>query len=216
MNFTSIDPLRSQSIPKALVSISDRKADDITPVAIGATNTTIEGFGASLQPFQKLDDAFKREIGFSPDIGVRQVTPQQCPAITFLARLRDGAARAPRIDIDKTRMRSGETVSGSIERFGNRHVELIAVQPNGQILSRPLRDGIDAKTFNLSLSLDQNFKQDSVPILLLAIVSGRKLAALDADKLTQTAAQLFPAVIAEAAATKQPVSVAARYFRVER
>jgi serine/threonine protein kinase len=220
-------PAPSSSTPPASSSTPDRirryveqydggECFFITPVAIGATNTTIEGFGASLQPFQKLDDAFKREIGFSPDIGVRQVTQQQCAAITFLARLRDGAARAPRIDIDKTRVRSGETVTGTIERFGNRNVELIAVQPNGHILSRPLRDGIDAKNFNLSLSLDQNFKQDSVPILLLAIVSPRKLAALDADKLTRTAAELFPAVLAEAAATKQPISVAARYYRVER
>ena len=151
----------------------------ITPIAIGASHTTIEGFGASLQPFHKLDDAFKREIGFAADIGVRQVTPQQCPAITFLAGLRDGAARAPRIDIDKTRVRSGETLSGTIERYGNRNVELIAVQPSGQVLGRPLRDGIDAKTFSLSLSLGQDVKQDSVPVLLLAIVSERKLKALD-------------------------------------
>ena len=190
----------------------------ITPIAIGASHTTIEGFGASVQPFHKLDDAFKREIGFAADIGVRQITPQQCPAITFLAGLRDGAARAPRIDIDKTRVRSGETLSGTIERYGNRNVELIAVQPSGQVLGRPLRDGIDAKTFSLSLSLGQDVKQDSVPVLLLAIVSERKLKALDltSAKAIPTATELFPAIQAEVTATKEPISVAARYYRVER
>ena len=56
----------------------------VAPVAIGEAKAAIEGYGASVQPFHGLDEAFKRDIGFSADIGVRQVTPQQCPAITLL------------------------------------------------------------------------------------------------------------------------------------
>ena len=58
-------------------------------------------------------------------------------------------------------------------------------------------------------------KQDSVPILLLAIASARKLTALDLTA-GKTAAELFPAVLAEATVTKESISAAARYYRVER
>ena len=185
----------------------------ITPVAIGASHATIEGFGTSMQPFHKLDDAFKREIGFAADIGVRQVTPQQCAAITFLARLRNAPGRAPRIDIDKTHVRSGEALSGTIDRYGSRTIELLLVADTGAVhnVSHFLKDGVDAKTFTLQLQADGV----SMPQLLLATASPRSFNSLRPSPQV-AATQFFPAVLSEAARTKDALSVAARYFRSER
>ena len=105
----------------------------VTPVAMGKSNATIEGLGASVRPFENLDQAFKRENGFEADISIRQVTERQCPAITFLGRVRAERARAPRLDIDKVSLRSGETLTGMVDRFGSRNVELLLVSDGGTV-----------------------------------------------------------------------------------
>ena len=188
----------------------------IVPIAIGEKHAAIEGLGASLQPFNKFDDAFKRDIGFSPDIGLRQVTQQQCPAVTFLGRLKQDRTRAPRLGIDKVRIKGGDVISGTIDRFGSRNVELLLVADNGTVqnVSNLLKPGIDAKTFNIGLQASGD-ATGSQPQLLLAVATAQPLAAL---RPAQPAAgqQLFPAVLEEASRTRQTLSVDAKYFRLER
>ena len=58
----------------------------ILPVAISSNAAVIEGFGASTAPFDALDKAFKRDLGFEASIGARLVTQAQCPAIKFLGQ----------------------------------------------------------------------------------------------------------------------------------
>src|SRR5262245_11028771 len=45
----------------------------VTPLAIGETAATLEGFGASTRPFEALDLAFRGGQGVGPSIGWRQV-----------------------------------------------------------------------------------------------------------------------------------------------
>src|SRR5262249_29921983 len=123
----------------------------VAPVAIGEPAAALEGFGATTQPFERLDRSFIRDIGFEAQIGVRQITQPQCPAVTFLGRLRAERARAPRLQINTTTVRSGETLNGTIENFGARHVELLLVSDTGQVqnISYLLKEGTDAKTFSI-------------------------------------------------------------------
>ena len=60
-------------------------------------------------------------------IGVRQVTQAQCPAIKFLSQLGLNQARAPRINLAAVEVKNGDTLSGTIENFANRVVELLLV-----------------------------------------------------------------------------------------
>jgi hypothetical protein len=187
----------------------------ITPVAISGTSAVIEGLGASLQPFDRLDDAFKRDNGFEADIGIRQVTNAQCPAVSFLARLRETRAMAPRLEIDKLNLGSGETLSGSVGRFGSENVELLLVSDDGSVqnISRLLKAGPDSKMFSVAIA-QQAGVSGSQPELLLAITSAAPLRALRPD--TSVAAdEFFRAVLAEAARSGEPLAAAARYFRLE-
>jgi serine/threonine-protein kinase len=188
----------------------------VTPIAVGEQRVTIEGLGAALQPFHGLDEAFQREIGFSPDIGVRQVTPPQCPAITLLGRLREDRARAPRLDLDKVALRSGETLSGTVERFGSRHIELLLVTDRGTVqnVSNLLKPGIDAKSFSIGLQQRPD-ATGSLPQLLVVVASPRPLQTLQSGQ-PAGADQLFPALLSEATRSGQTLGVTARYFRLDR
>ncbi len=188
----------------------------IVPVAIGEKRAAIEGYGAAVQPFNRLDEAFKRDIGFSADIGVRQVAQPQCPAITFLAQLRHERGRAPRLDLDKVRLRSGEVVNGTVERFGSRNVALLLVSDTGTVqnVSSLLKQAIDAKTFSIGMQ-HRGDTAVSLPQLLVVVTSTQPLRVLQ-NTQPVGADQLFPALLKEAADAKQELGVTARYFRLER
>ena len=188
----------------------------VTPIAIGENRATIEGLGASAQPFSNLDTAFKRDNGFEADISVRQVTPPQCPAVTFLGRLRDERARAPRLELDSVSLRNGDSLSGLVDRFGSRNIELLLVSDAGTVrnVSQLMKPGTDAKTFNITIQ-DGQGAPGSQPQLLVAIASVRPLDLLRAaDRVA--ADQFFPAVLNEAQRSGQSLGVTARYFKVER
>jgi serine/threonine-protein kinase len=187
----------------------------VTPVAIGESKAAVEGFGASLQPFYGLDEAFKRDNGFAADIGVRQVTAPQCPAVTFLGRLREDRARAPRLDLEKLSLRSGETLSGTVDRVGSRNVELLLVSDGGMVqnLSSLLKPGTDAKSFSIGMQ-QRDGVTGSQPQLLVAVTSAQALRGLRPGRPV-AAAEFFPAALSEAERSGQTLRATARYFKLE-
>lgn len=182
----------------------------ITPVAVRGTDVKLEGFGVSTQPFEVMDDAFQKQFGFSPDIGVRQVTPQQCPAVNFLARLPDAPTRPPRIDIDKIRLTGQDTMNGSVDRYGNRDIQVFLVDSRGAISPVALKDGIDAKTFTVKMAPAAG---QSEPVLLMAVAGGPALRSL---RFNRPADEFFNDVLKGAGSNSGAVNVAVRYFRLER
>jgi len=186
----------------------------VAPVAIGEAAAALEGFGASTRPFDALDAAFRRAQGFEASIGVRQVTEAQCPAITFLRRMHRGDARPPRLQIDSVRVENGETLTGTVEDIAGRNVELLLVSDGGTVqnVSNLLKPAIDAKAFNIGMR--RAGLSGSQPQLLLAVATAQPLQALHPAGALD-AARFFPAVIAEAETSRQIVSVAARYFKLE-
>jgi serine/threonine-protein kinase len=187
----------------------------IAPVAIGGTAAALEGFGASTKPFEALDRAFQRDIGFEASIGIRQVTQPQCPAITFLGKLRGERARAPRIQIASTSVRNGEVLNGTIDNFGVRHVELLLVTDTGlvQNVSYVLKDGTGAKTFGLGIQ--RKDAPGGQPQLLIAVASPRVMDTLRPPQPMQ-AEQFFLLALSEAARAGVTLSASARYFKLDR
>ncbi len=185
-----------------------------TPISVGEAAARIEGYGASLKPFEALDSDFKNTNGFEAEIGVRQVTARQCPAVTFLGRLRAQHGSAPQLDIGQTSLRSGEVLTGTVNGFGDRNVELVLVSDDGSVnnLTALLKTTRDGKSFSLRMQLDN--PNAAQPQLLMAIVSARPLAALQIDRPLD-GAQVFPAVLAEAARSGLAVAAAARYFKLQ-
>jgi serine/threonine-protein kinase len=186
----------------------------ISAIAVGERAASVEGLGSSIAPFQRFDTAFKQSNGFEADIGLHQVTAPQCPAISFLNQFRAQRAVAPRLEIAETKLRSGQTLSGTIDGFNNRHVELLLVSDDGSVLNisrlaKPRGDGV---AFNLRLQLANT--AGAQPQLLLAIASARPLGALAITE-PANAGQLFAAAAAEAARTGQRLAVSAKYFKLE-
>jgi len=209
------EPAPSEKIKAFIEHYDGGNCFFVAPVTLSEHAAVIEGFGSSIEPFRAFDTAFQRAVGFEADIGVRQVTEQQCPAITFLARLRGDKARALHLDIDRVDLHSGDLLKGIVDRYGTRNVELILVSDAGivQNISNLLKPGTDAKTFNIGMRRTEG-AGGRQPQLLMAVASPSPLNALQVSRLTN-ADQFFERVLSEAAKSAVPLSAVARYFMLD-
>jgi len=188
----------------------------MTPIAVSSTAAVVEGFGASTAPFELLDKTFKKTQGFEASIGVRLVTPQQCPAITFLNRLRVDGGRSPRISLGSVKLQPGETLVGSIENFANRVVELLLISDNGlvQNMSYLLKPGTDALSFAIDIPRSDQ-ASGSTSRLVMAVATPRVLDSLRQPAPTP-ADQFFMQALAEAQRANITISASARHFTVQK
>jgi len=186
----------------------------VTPISLGAKTAKLEGYGLTTNPFEALDRAFTQAAGFDADIGLRQVVPAQCPAVSFLGQLRDQAANAPTLEINSTDLRSGQNLTGTVAGFGGRHVDLLLISDDGSVynLSPLLKDSADRKIFNLRMQLTNAAQAE--PQILIAVATTTPLTALAINQPVP-AATLFPAALAEAARTGQTISASAKYFKLQ-
>jgi hypothetical protein len=184
----------------------------VVPGALNEHAAVIEGFGASTEPFRVFDSAFKAANGFEADIGVRQVTEQQCPAIAFLAKLRTKDARALHLDIDREDLRSGDVLSGIVDNYGSQNVELLLVSDLGivQNVSNLLKPGTGAKTFKIGIQRADS-SSGQRPQLLMAIASQSPVKSLQMSDPVK-ADYVFARTLNEAEKSAMHLSVAARYF----
>jgi serine/threonine-protein kinase len=185
----------------------------IVPVAISSNAAVIEGFGASTVPFDALDRAFKRDLGFEASIGARLVTQAQCSAIKFLGEHTGSPARTPRINLGAVEVKNGETLSGSIENFANHVVELLLVSDSGEVqnLSYLLKPGIDSLSFSIPMLRGGG---GDGPQLVMAVATPQVLDSLRQPKPT-AADTFFLQAVSEAQRNNVALVVAARYFRLK-
>ena len=184
----------------------------VLPVAISANVAVVEGFGASTAVFDTFGKAVRRDLGFEASVGVRQVAPEQCPAVKFLNQLASNHARAPRINLDSIDIKNGDTLSGTIENATNRVVELLLVSDRGEVrnLSYLLKPGTDSLSF--SIGMQRNGPGDG-PQLVMAVAIPTVLDALRQSK-PMAADTFFLQAISEAQRNNVTMSAAARYFRL--
>ena len=186
----------------------------IVPVAISSNAAVIEGLAASTTPFDAFDKAFKRDFGFEASIGARLVTQAQCPAIKFLGQVGRNQSRAPRINLNSVEIKNGETLSGSIENFANRVVELLLVSESGEVknLSYSLKPGTDSLSF--SIGMQRSGGGDS-PQLVFAVTAPQVLDSLRQPN-PMAADTFFLQAVSEAQRTNLTVATEARYFRIKK
>jgi serine/threonine-protein kinase len=185
------------------------------PILVTSVAARIEGYGADSAPFQALDSAFKRSIGFEADIGIRQVTAAQCPAITFLKRVRGGRRAAPQLRIEATSLKSGDVLSGTVGGYGERHIELLLVSDQGSVqnvssLLRPVPDGM-----RFDMRVQRSGDAAAQPELLLAVAGTQALEALRVVNGAM-ADKVFVLALDEVRRTGQDLGAAAQYFKVGR
>jgi hypothetical protein len=187
----------------------------VTPVAVSANAARIDGYGATGAPFEALDAAFKGANGFEATIDVRQVTIAQCPALTFLGRLRANRAQAPRLQVGQASLRSGEALAGTIDGVGNSNVQLLLVSDEGQVqdVSALLKPSGDTRAFNMRMQ--RSGAAGAQPQLLIAVKSAKPLETLKGAQSTP-ADQLFPLAFAEITRSGQPAGATVHYFKLDR
>ena len=192
----------------------------VEPVTVAENNATLEGYGRSAAPFTVLDTEFKRTNGFEASVGYHVVQPQQCAAISFLGRLRGPRDSLPRLDISAGNLRSNGYVNGAVGDFGNRNVELLMVDHEGNVLSLTslLKGDGDPKTFTINLQ-----RGDAGPArlqLLVALVSSKPLEALKARQPGSlelgTADQVFARVADEGRKSGQSIDARIKSFNLEK
>jgi len=187
----------------------------VKPTVVAADRATLDGYGSTVAPFEVLDDEFKRVNGFEALIGVHQVTPPQCAAVTFLSRVRNQPGVVPRLEINPASLKIGSDITGTVADFGGRNVHLLLVSDNGAVrdFTGSLKPDGDAKSFALILADGE--LRPAQPQLLVAIVSN---APLEAFRLPRTgpAAEVFARALDEARDTGQILNVSAWYFKLEK
>ncbi|NNM74646.1 serine/threonine-protein kinase [Enterovirga aerilata] len=184
----------------------------VAPIAIAAREARIEAFGASPTPFVEFDTAFQRNLGFEPEIGLRQVTSAQCPAVEFLARkATQRGSRAPRLTIQSDRLRSGQELRGSVDGKADANVELLLVADDGLVHSLGPFAKRSGDAINFSLRLEASSAGEK-PQLVIAIASPRPLPSL---KLSGPAnADRFFRQLQDETSRGQVSGVATRYFKL--
>jgi serine/threonine-protein kinase len=210
-------PVRSDFARRFIQQYDGGDCFFITPVAIGQSAAVVEGFGASTAPFDLLDKAFKKSQGFEASIGIRLVTPPQCPAVTFLNRLRGDGSRSPRISLGSVKLRPGETVPGNVENFANRVVELLLITDDGQVqnISYLLKPGTDALSFSIEIPRSDGVSGANVPQLIMAVTTPRVLDSLRQPRPTP-ADQFFLQAISEAQRASITMNASARYVMIQK
>lgn len=202
----------SQKIGTYIAEYNGGSCFFITPVAITDRTAAIEGFGSSIAPFRAFDAAFQQAIGFEADIGVHQITPQQCPALGFLAGLRHKGMPAPHLDIDQDELHNGEILRGLIDHYGSGNLALVLVSDGGVVenLSGFLKPGTDAKTFQVGIERRAAIVGRQ-PQLLLALASKGPLRTLDV-KDPVDAKQFFAQLSGELVQSRTQLSATTRYL----
>jgi serine/threonine-protein kinase len=174
----------------------------------------LEGFGSSMLAFRSLDQAL-REKGLDVDIGARQVSAGQCPAIAFLGRLRGAGASAPKLEIAAASLALGQPLAGTISGLNGRQADVLVVAGDGSVRSLPLtpiegRD--DAMSFTIKTGADL---ADGKLQLVIALAGQKPLASLRLNQ-PSTAARIFPQTITEAEKSNVTLAAAVRSFKVEK
>jgi serine/threonine-protein kinase len=185
----------------------------VLPVAFSSNAAVIEGFGASMAPFEALDKAFKRDMGFEASIGVRQVAQAQCPAVKFLGQFGANQTRAPRINLSSVEVQNGETLSGTIDNFANRVVDLLLISDGGlvQNVSYLLKPGTDSLSFSMEIRRNRG---GGGPQLVMAVATPQVLESLR-KQIPTSADTFFLEALSEARRANVAVATSARYFRLK-
>ena len=185
----------------------------ITSTRLKPDAAHIEGIGLSADAFVALDNAFKAAFKIEAEIGFRSVTPSQCAAVTFLGTTRFNPTLAPRIEINVTELRNGETVSGAVSAGRDLSLELLLVAEDGfaQNVTNIVRSS-SQRSFDIRMTRPSSASPK--PQLLLAVATTKPLPMLLITKPTH-ADQLFPALASASRELGADIGIAFEYIVVK-
>ncbi len=210
---TDADAAKIERIRKFISTYDGGDCFWINPTLVAANSAIIEGVAASKQPFEQLDAAFTKALGFDADIEFKTVNPSQCAAVSFLGRTRFDPLLAPRIDVNVTDLANGETLTGAIATHFAVELEVLLVGEDGfvQNVTSMLR-AANQRAF--SIRIDRPAGASAKPQLLIAIASTKPIPGLKLAKPTH-ADRFFPAIVADALDRGIGLEVTMKYINVQ-
>jgi serine/threonine-protein kinase len=167
------------------------------------------GVGHELEPFQRFEEAFRRELGAEPQLSLRLITAPECPALDLIQSGVGGASGVPRIELADYRVGRGKPLSGKILNLGGRQAYLVLVDNDGAAYRLDVKPqpGSDSATFSVPLHPDAS---STGPLqVVLAIVSSKPIPAVESFRSGPLKA-LAPALLEEA--RNGSASVGAEFF----
>jgi serine/threonine-protein kinase len=177
----------------------------------------MEGFGTSVEPFNKMAQAYKNDNGMEPNIGVHQVDQRQCAIVDFLQNIRSMAKNDPALALSRDVLKVGDVLSGTISKVGNREVYLYLVTNEGVVYSldalwKQRKTTGDSSVFGMKLfpTTDDPMPKPH-PHLIFAIASSKPInSAKISDPVLASA--LFPVISNEIKSSGDEVGAAVGYF----
>jgi serine/threonine-protein kinase len=187
----------------------------LLPVTLNSPRPKIDGYGASVAPFEVFDNAFTKANKIEADIGVHQVTAEQCPAITFLRHMRSELSTGPKVELENLKLRAGEALRGTLQNLGSRHPVFLLVSETGAVhnLTNFLRP--EGELHRFSIPLPKAGTPGEQPQLLVALATSQPLESINSATVLN-AASFFPPLLAQLEQKHEQLGVAALYFKLDR
>jgi serine/threonine-protein kinase len=188
-----------------------------TTTLVSDENVEIEGFGAAVEPFERMMEAFQAKFGVEPEVSVRRIRPTQCAVTDFLHSSKAGAAEAPRLVLERTSVPNGSPIRGELAIPDGRSYHLLLIDHRGMAFNLDNRLTATAKkaTFEIPIGLS-SAEQDTgkgVPQIMIAIIAERELRSASFSKPIP-AAEVLPAIGAELRAGRGSAAATAKFFRL--
>ncbi|MGH6811175.1 MAG: serine/threonine-protein kinase [Methylocella sp.] len=182
------------------------------PSRVSAQATEIDGYGLGPEQFAALDEAFKKANGFEATIGVREVTPAQCPALVFVKQFLSTVDGPLRFEVEKSDLRSGDTLQATLDTTAA-NVFLLIVDAEGFVhdVTSQLRSTPSGRDFAVQL---QGIPARRSQIwLLLAIASAQPIGELVSPR-SRSGKDFFPSLAAEVGQLAQTPAMAIKYVKI--
>ena len=177
----------------------------------------IEGFGTTVQPFERMLGDFRSKFHVEPEIGVRLITQPQCELTGFLRYFDRNSAERPQLALDSMSVPDGSPISGTLVTRGGLVSNVMLIDHKG--IAFNLDDRMvaqsDKAAFSIPIGLGTADKAagKAVPQIILVITGPRDIqAAMFARPMP--ASELLPRILKEIEADGSQFSATAKYFRL--
>jgi serine/threonine protein kinase len=190
------------------------------PAGYANGRATVDAYAAAAAAFDNFVTDFRRANGIDANLNPHRINQSQCPAITFLSRLRGSPGSAPRLEDVAASLRSGDTLRGTLAGAEDKAIDLLLIADDGLVynITSLLRPGAGGnQSFGLVIKAIQSGPPK--PQLIMAVASVARLAAFKSAQNTMAALGVAGDVLVramnEARQSGQLLNVGIKYFQLE-
>jgi hypothetical protein len=174
----------------------------------------IEGFGSRPDLIRSFGESFRRALGITPELGMRQITEPQCPAIGFIGRILKSRLPEITVRLEVDSLANGDELKGTLDGVRLSHVRLLLVDDDGIVhdISRYLRRTVDGLDFAAPVFATGQGRLRNQ--LIVSVAADRELGIMKTTKPV-VGADYFSSLAREADASGAAISVGVGAFQVE-